>query len=329
MSRVRGPARWLAGLAIAAVVCLLPFLGTSNYFMSVAVVALTFVVLGQSLNLIYGYTGWLSLAQTGFWGIGAYASAILWSRAQVSPWLAVLLAGVFVAVTAVVIGYPALRLSRTSFIIVTLAFTLLLQILARDWVSLTRGPLGIPGLPALDISIGGLELDLGTAREFYWAMLAWAVLTLLVVYRIVRSRIGRTLQAIRADQPMAEAHGIDSLAYKLAMFVVGAVLTGVAGALYAFYLSVVDPTIFGFYYTQAMLVVVVVGGRASFWGVTLAAIVFSAAPELLRLADEGRLIAYGVVLVLAILLLPGGVAGIVNQRRRLRRRQVRPVGEPA
>jgi branched-chain amino acid transport system permease protein len=308
--------------ALLAVACLVPFLGLSAYGMSIAVVALVFVVLSQGLNLIYGYTGWLSFAQVGFWGIGAYTAAILWTRYGISPWAGAVAGGAVAAVAALVVGLPSLRLSRTAFIIVTLTFSLLLQLLAMDWISLTRGPLGLPSLPPLEISVVGHTTTFATAGRFYWVMLAWAVVTLAVVYRIVRSRLGRTLLAIRSDEFLAQAQGIPVLRYKLAAFALAAGLSGVAGGLYGFYLSVVDPTIFGFYFTQAMLVMVVVGGRGSFWGVTLAAVVLSAAPESLRWANEWRLIAYGVVLVVVVLTMPGGFAGLLKERLAARRRQI-------
>lgn len=298
--------------ALVAVGCLVPFVGLSTYGMSVAVVALVYVVLAQGLNLIYGYTGWLSFAQVGFWGIGAYTAAILWTRHGLNPWLGVFLGGLVAAAAALAVGLPSLRLSRTAFIIVTLTFALLLQLLATDWISLTRGPLGLPALPPLHV--GGLTFE--TAREFYWVMLVWAAVTLALVYRVVRSRLGRTLLAIRSDEFLAQAQGIPVLRYKLAAFALAAWVSGIAGGLYGFYLTVVDPSIFGFAFTQAMLVMVVVGGRGSFWGVTLAAIVLAVAPEVLRWANEWRLISYGVVLVIVVLTMPGGVAGLVKGRRR-------------
>lgn len=322
----------VAAAVLAAVAILVPFLGLSAYAMSVAVVALVYVVLGQGLNLIYGYTGWLSFAQVGFWGIGAYTAAVLWSREGVDPWLGVLAGGAVAAVAALVVGLPSLRLSRTAFIIVTLTFSLLLQLLATDWISLTRGPLGIPALPPLHLSLGGTK-TFSTAHDFYWVMLVWSAVTLAVVYRVVRSRLGRTLLAIRSDEFLAQAQGIPVLRYKLAAFALSAGLSGVAGGLYGFYLSVVDPSIFGFSFTQAMLVIVVVGGRGSFWGVTLSAIVLSVVPEALRWAAEWRLISYGVVLVVVVLTMPGGFAGFVEGRLRVRRSRaeapVLPGGEAA
>jgi branched-chain amino acid transport system permease protein len=309
VTALRRPA---AVAALVAAACVVPFVGLSAYGMSVAVVALVYVVLAQGLNLIYGYTGWLSFAQVGFWGIGAYTAAILWTRHGWNPWLGVFVGGIVAAIAALAVGLPSLRLSRTAFIIVTLTFALLLQLLATDWIGLTRGPLGLPALPALHI--GGLTFE--TAREFYWVMLVWAAATLAFVYRVVRSRLGRTLLAIRSDEFLAQAQGIPVLRYKLAAFALAAWVSGIAGGLYGFYLTVVDPSIFGFAFTQAMLVMVVVGGRGSFWGVTLAAIVLAVAPELLRFANEWRLISYGVVLVVVVLTMPNGIAGIVKGRMR-------------
>ncbi|HUZ81516.1 MAG TPA: branched-chain amino acid ABC transporter permease [Gaiellaceae bacterium] len=321
---MRRAATPIALVVLVALGCLVPFLGLSSYAMSVAVVALAYVVLAQGLNLIYGYAGWLSFGQVGFWGIGAYTAAILWSREGLNPWAGVAIGGVAAAIAAFVIGLPSLRRSRTAFIIVTLTFSLLVQLLATDWIGMTRGPLGIPGLPAL--TIGGKRFS--GAHEFYWVMLVWTVAALALVYRLVRSRLGRTLLAIRSDEYLAQAQGIPVLRYKVAAFVLAAWLSGIAGGLYGFYLSVVDPTIFGFYFTQAMLVIVVVGGRGSFWGVTLAAIVLSVVPEMLRWANEWRLIVYGVVLVVVVLTMPGGFAGLVKDRKAARLRML-STGTPA
>ena len=311
---LRSVAAPATAVVLLSVACLVPFLGLSAYAMSIGVVALVYVVLAQGLNLVYGYTGWLSFAQVGFWGIGAYTAALLWTRQGVDPWIGVAAGGAVAVVAAFIVGLPSLRLSRAAFIIVTLTFSLLLQLLATDWIGLTRGPLGLPGLPSLRLSLGGHTATFQTAREFYWVMLVWAVVTLAVVYRIVRSRLGRTLLAIRSDEFLAQAQGIPVLRYKLAAFMLAAGLSGVAGGLYGFYLSVVDPTIFGFYFTQAMLVVVVVGGRGSFWGVTISAVVLSTVPEALRWANEWRLITNGAVLVVVVLTMPAGFAGLLKQR---------------
>lgn len=296
------------GLALAA----LPFLTASHYVIGVAISACIFTVAAAALNLVYGFTGLLSFAQLGFWGIGGYVTALTVVRFGGSFWLGLGLAGLITTAVALAIGYPALRTGRHAFVIVTLAFTLLVTLVARDWVEVTRGPLGIPGLPAPSV----LGIELNTTPRFYWVAWGYAVLALGILYALCTSRIGRTLVAIKQNEPLVRAQGISPMPYKLAAFAVGAALTGMAGGVYAFHLKVIDPLFLDFYYMQAFLIMVVIGGAGSFWGVVAAGIAMSALPEILRFTADLRMIVYGVILLLAMLAMPGGVAGWLSQRRR-------------
>jgi ABC-type branched-subunit amino acid transport system permease subunit len=253
----------------------------------------------------------LSFAQLGFWGIGGYAAALTVTSFGGSFWQGLLWAGSLNAALAVAVGYPALRTGRHAFVIMTLAFALLVTLVARDWVSFTRGPLGIPGLPAP--SLFGFEFN-GTPR-FYWIAWAYAVLALGFLHALVSSRIGRTLVAIKQNEPLASAQGIGPMPYKLAAFAIGAALTGIAGGVYTFYLRIIDPSFLDFYYMQTFLIMVIIGGAGSFWGVVLAGIAMAALPEILRFSADLRMILYGIVLLAAMLAMPGGVAGWLRERR--------------
>jgi branched-chain amino acid transport system permease protein len=289
----------------------LPVTGLSEYWMTVAATACAFAVLSQGLNLVYGYAGLLSLAQVTFWGLGGYTAALLAIDRGWNPWATLPVAGLVAMLAGLGVGYASLRLSRHSFAIVSLVLALLVQLVARDWQSLTRGPLGIPGLPVL--RIGALAFD--SAAHFYWPMLTFAVVVLAVIWRVMRSRIGRLLLAIRQNEPLAGSHGIDVLAHRLLAIGLSAFLSGIAGGLFAFKLSVVDPSILDFYYTESMLIMVIIGGPGSFWGVTAAAVVFTVVPELLRLSAELRMVLYGGVLVAAMVALPTGFGGLIARRR--------------
>lgn len=294
---------------------ILPLLGLENYHLNIAVIAFAFVTISAAFNLIFGYTGWLSLAQVGFWGLGAYTAALLVLRLGVSQWIAFLAGGLVASLAALLLGIPSLRLSRSAFIIVSLAFTLLLELLARDWVALTRGAMGLPSLPAPEIHFFNMELALLGPRQYYYLMMGMAVATLLVIHQIVSSRVGRALVAIRENEDLALSQGIDALRYKIFALVVSAGITGVAGGVFVFYLSIVDPTILSFFYLQALVIIVMVGGPGSFWGVVFAAIFFAAVPELLRLTDDLRLVLFGVALILVTLFLPHGIGGYIRKRR--------------
>jgi branched-chain amino acid transport system permease protein len=314
----------VAVTAAAAVLATLPFWGGTPYWFELGITAATFTVLSTGLNLVYGYTGLLSFAQVAFFGVGGYTAALLAHDAGWSMFTGALVGGVLATLLGLVIGYTSLRLSRHAFAIVSLSFALLSQIVARDWDSLTRGPMGIPGLVASPLTIPGLgTIDLDNPRAFYWLMLVYAAIVLAVVHRLVRSRIGRAFVAIKVNQPLAESQGIDPLRYRLLAIGVSAFTSGIAGGFYVFHLTIVDPSIFDFYYTETMLIMVIVGGPGSFWGVVASSLAFSVIPDLLRFTTDLRMVLYGAVLIAAMIAFPRGLGGWATSRRLARIR--RPV----
>jgi ABC-type branched-subunit amino acid transport system permease subunit len=300
----------LVAAAVLALAAVPPAL-ESNYLIGVALSGLIFTVAAAALNLVYGYAGMLSFAQLGFWGIGGYCSALTVTRLGGSFWEGLLVAAIVNAVIAVAIGLPTLRTGRHAFVIITLAFALLCALVARDWVGLTRGPLGIAGLPAPRL----FDFSFATPPRFYYLVLTFAALALGFLYALGTSRIGDTLRAIKQNEPLAQSQGVSPLPYKLAAFVTAAVITGLAGAIYVFYLKVVDPLFLDFYYMQTFLIVVIIGGAGSFWGVVLAGLVMVALPEALRFSNDLRMVVYGAILVAAMLVLPRGAAGWFADRR--------------
>ncbi len=303
----------VAGAVLAGI---LPLVTESNYFIGIGVSACIFTVAAVALNLVYGFTGLLSFAQLGFWGIGGYATSLTVMTFGGNFWMGLVWAAVINAAVALAVGYPTLRTNRHAFVIVTLAFALLVTLIARDWVDLTRGPLGIPGLPAP--SLFGFAFR--TTASFYYIAWAFAVLAIGFLYALCSSRIGRTLIAIKQNEPLVRAQGISPMPYKLAAFAIGAAVTGMAGGIYAFHLKIIDPLFLDFYYMQAFLIMVIIGGAGSFWGVVAAGIVMSALPEVLRFSNELRMIIYGVILLVAMLAMPDGVAGWMRERKLMRMR---------
>jgi len=307
-------------LAIALVAALafgaLPLLTSSNYIVGVGISALIFTVAAAALNLVYGFTGLLSFAQLGFWGIGGYTTALTVMTFGGNFWMGVLYAGVLNAVVALVIGYPILRTNRHAFVISTLTFALLVALIARDWVTLTRGPLGIPNLPAPQ----AFGVTFNTTAKFYWIAWGFSVAMIAFLYALCSSRIGRTLIAIKQNEPLVRAQGIAPMPYKLASFAISAAITGAAGGVYTFNLRIIDPLFLDFYYMQTFLIIVIIGGAGSFWGVIAAGIALSALPEVLRFSADFRMIIYGVILVAAMFVMPSGVAGWLRERQIARMR---------
>ena len=300
----------VAALVAALLLAALPLLTTSNYIMGVGISALVFTVAAAALNLVYGYTGLLSFAQLAFWGIGGYATALTVVTFGGTFWWGLLWAALINAAVALVVGYPTLRTNRHAFVIVTLTFALLATLIARDWVDLTRGALGIPNLPRPT----AFGFEFGTTGRFYWVAWGFSVAMLAFLYALCTSRIGRTLIAIKQNEPLVRAQGISPMPYKLASFALSAAITGAAGGVYCFHLGIIDPLFLDFYYMQTFLIIVIIGGPGSFWGVIASGVALSALPEALRFSADFRMIIYGVILVAAMFVMPTGVAGWLRER---------------
>ncbi|TGS87421.1 branched-chain amino acid ABC transporter permease [Mesorhizobium sp. M3A.F.Ca.ET.174.01.1.1] len=310
------PLRLVGIVAGIGVLLTLPLWSPSDYVTNIATLAIFFGVASTGLNVVYGYAGLLSFAQVGFWGLGAYTSALLVTDAGFSPWSAILVAGVVCVVTALAGGVAALRVSRDAFVVITLSFSLLLQLLARSWTSLTRGAMGIPGLMPPQMRLGDVVLlDGNSAGGFYWIALCCGSLVVAATWWLLRSRIGRAFVAVNLDEHLARSQGISVFLHQLAAFALSALIGGMAGALYVFKLGIVDPGIFDIYYAQMMLIIVIVGGAGHFWFVLFMSFVFTALPEFLRLAPELRMILFGLVLIVTIQFMPQGLGGYLSERR--------------
>jgi branched-chain amino acid transport system permease protein len=217
------------------------------------------------------------------------------------------------------VGVPSLRLSRHSFVIVTLSFTLLAQLAATNWTDLTRGPMGLPGIPPPALRVPGIgAVRIVGKAGWYELMLAVVVVALLAFAALVRSRLGRAILTVREDEVLARALGIATDRVKLLAFALSGLLGGVAGSCYAHYISFIDPSLFDFYYMENLLIMVILGGAGTVWGVVAGAAIFNVVPELLRIHPELRAFLYGIALLAAVSAAPGGLAGWVRARRAAR-----------
>lgn len=320
--------RYVLAAVVVVALALPPLIG-SDFAYTIGISVATFAVLSTGFNLVFGYAGLLSFAQVTFLGIGGYAAGILVTAQGWSFWPASLVGCVLATCFGLLLGYSSLRLSRHSFGIATLVASLLCMIVARDWIDLTRGPMGIPGLPAPRLDLPGLDVIVfDRPSRFYYLMAAYAVAALAIFHRVVHSRIGRALRAVKLDEPLALSHGVDALSYRLLALGLSAFLTGGAGALFVFNLTIVDPSIFDFYYTEHMLIMVIVGGAGHFWTVLVSSAIFTLVPEYLRFANDLRLVFYGAALMAAMFAFPAGIAGLMR-RREVRRWRARINAERA
>ncbi|MDX9862996.1 MAG: branched-chain amino acid ABC transporter permease [Rhodospirillales bacterium] len=290
-------AAWPVGALLVSV------FAPSTYVLHVLVMSGIYVILALSFNLVFGFGGLLSLATPAFFGIGAYASTLLTMHFGLDSFASLTLAVAISCLAAMMIGVPSLRMSSHSFVIVTLSFALLAQMVAFHWVSLTRGAMGISSIPALDF----LGLTWTDKKTWLHAVLIADGLAFLVYLRIVASRVGRATVATRDNEELARAAGLNVWRVKMFTFAVSGAFAGFAGAWYAHYISVIDPGVFGFAFTENVLVMVVLGGSGTLLGPLWGAIAFTVAPELLRFSPEARSLLYGVLLLVGVLVFPQGL----------------------
>jgi ABC-type branched-subunit amino acid transport system permease subunit len=326
--RMHLPSRWPLVLAVLALVALilLPSALGSPYLLAVAITALMYVALALGYDLIVGRMGLLSLAVAAFFGIGAYTGALIGIHTG-SGFLVRVLAGIAIAtLAALAIGVPSFRLSYHSFAIGTLGFALIAQVIALNWIEVTRGPLCLVGVPPADLRLGSWSWAAQGLRDYYYIVLALAVVTFLIVWQIERTRVGRTFLAIRDDERLAAAVGTPVLKYKLLAFAVGAGIAGAIGVFYASYASVVCPSELAFTYTVNLIVILFLGGRGTLIGPILAAVLFTVLPELLRATQAWRLVIYGLLIIVGAIYMPEGI--VTTTIAWLRQRAPWPRGAP-
>ena len=294
-------------LALAA-----PFIG-SRYVTHALIIALIFMLPAHGLNLLVGYTGLLSLAQAAFFGIGAYTAGLLAVTYGTPFYVNVVAAGLVAGALALPLGIPALRLRSTSFVMCTLGFVIIGQAIAKNWISVTRGDMGLSGIPKPHFALGPLSFTVSGTTNFYYLALAVGVLATLAAWAIVRSPAGRNMIAIRENETLAESVGIPTWRYKLIVFMISAVFAGVGGSLYAHYLTVVSPLTFQMYYSTTMLIIVLGGGAGMISGTVFGSLLFVGLTEALRVTPELRMIAYGLCLLVLVFGFKKGFAPLINR----------------
>jgi branched-chain amino acid transport system permease protein len=222
------------------------------------------------------------------------------------------LAVVFVAIVALLVGVPTLKLKGHYLAMATLGFGLIVYIFFNEAITLTGGPSGFVGIPRLKL----LGYEFGSERSYYFLTGAVLLVLLMVSSNLINSKIGRAFMAIHTSEPGAEAMGIDVFKYKLFVFVLSAVFAAVAGVLYAHYLSFVAPSSFGFGFSVKLVVMVVLGGMTSIWGGVVGAVFLTILPEVLRAFEDIELLLYGAVLIVCIMFMPDGIMGVFGRWKR-------------
>lgn len=283
-----------------------------EYLIHLAILFSIYGILSLSLNLIVGYTGLPSVTHAAFYGIGAYAAAILLVSYGMNFFLALFAAIIISALVALLIGLILSKFDDDYYALASFGFNIIIFSIFLNWQGLTRGPLGIPGIskPVL------FGLDFSSNLLFLILSLIFLAIIYFTARFIVNSSFGRVLKAIREDETALQVFGYNTLYYKLAIFVIGSAMAAVAGSLFASYITFIDPSSFWLMESIFILAIIILGGLSNLKGSLLGALFLILLPEILRfiglpneLAAQMRQVIYGIILILLMLYRPQGLVG--------------------
>ena len=299
-------------LIFAAAALSAPFFLKGNYLLNVLVFVGINTMLALGLNLLLGYAGQISLGHAAFFGMGAYISGIITSRYPIEPFLVIILAAVCVGALAFVIGFPILKLKGHYLAMATLGFGIIMYIIFNETVDWTGGPSGLSGIPSL--RIGSLIFD--NDWNNYYLVWVFTLAMMLLAINLSQSRIGRALRAIHDSEVAARVMGVNARMLKVQIFTISAVISAVAGSLYAHVMTFIAPASFGFNFSVELLTMIVIGGLGSVYGSFLGAVILTLLPEFLRVFQDLDIVIYGLMLILMTMYMPGGlVSGIEAMSR--------------
>jgi branched-chain amino acid transport system permease protein len=297
---------------------LVPAVVHSNAVLTILIFTFILGILAVSFNLIFGFTGQLSLFHAAAFGLSAYATYLSMAHWGISFWLGAIVGIAFVTLISIVIGAICFRfkLRELYFAIVTLAFSELARLVILNWNGFTNGSLGINFTltPTLWVPGRGVIPVTGTLMWYYLCLVAVA-LAVVFYTRIVHSWMGRCFASIRLNDALADTLGINVFRYKLVSFVAGNIGAAVAGSLYAFYIGYIDPNYFSLDQSLAIIAMALLGGREFVAAPIVGALVLTALPHVINVNAEARLLVYGLILILTILLMPRGIVGLLARRR--------------
>jgi branched-chain amino acid transport system permease protein len=316
---------WVTLLALASV----PMWLRDPYLLNAFITTGIFIIAAMSLNLLLGYTGQLSLGHVAFFGIGAYTSALVALGFDVEliggirmvhePWpvwigfvLAILVSGL----CGYIVGKLSFRVRGAYFVIVTISFAEVVRLVALNWVELTQGPLALTSIPPMTLGLPGLgTFDFFSKQANFYLVLGVVAISWVIISRLVNSRVGRAMVALKENESLAVSVGIDVTRYLVLAAVVSAGIAGAAGSLYAHYLKIIDPDVFLFLYTITMVIMVITGGKGTLAGPIVGGFIFGFIPVVARsfASPELQWILYGLFMILIVFVLPQGIVPAVEK----------------
>jgi len=297
-------------ILLAAFMAALPLLLPNAYYMDVAIRIAINAMVVIALNLLMGYTGQVSLGHAGFFGMGAYASALLTTRFDLPPVLALLAGAVATGLLAFILARPVLKLKGHTLAMATLGLGIIISIVITNEVAWTGGPDGM-SVPGLGIGPWTVEGD----RAWYTLVSVLLLAVTWAALNLINSPTGRALQAIHGSEIAARVAGVDTVRYKVRVFVLSAVVASLAGSINAHYVGFVTPGVASFFHSIELVTMVVVGGMASVFGSIVGAALLTVLPQLLSQFEGWETVVYGVILVVCMIFLPRGLVPTLAGRR--------------
>jgi branched-chain amino acid transport system permease protein len=328
MFRPLSGAQWWTIVLALAVLVLVPVISTNAYLLHILILSMIFGIFASAWNLVTGFAGLKTFGHHAFFGLGAYASALIGIHSELSPWLTIWIAAGIATVAGLFIGLPILRIKSMPHVaIVTLAFAEILRITISNLQSITRGELGLWGIPAFDgfdLPILGQVVFSPSAKSgYYYLALGLTCLTVALIAIMMRSKTGLALIAMRDAEDAAESLGVNLTRHKLLVFGVSAFVVGLAGAFYAHYIGILTPSaVVGVDLMILVIAMALVGGLGTLSGPLIGALLLTGVVEWLRDLGDFRLLVYGALIIVTVMFLPKGLTTLVPMvGRRLRSRE--------
>lgn len=295
----------------------LPWIFQATYSRHIMVMCLIYAFSTVGLNVIFGFTGQAAFGQPAFFALGAYLSSLLALRLGFSFWTSLMGTIGLSAVFGFLIGYPSLQLRGIYFGIVTMAFAQIMYYIVSNWISLTRGPMGLLGMPPPRIQLGSLiNLEFNNELKYYYLMLVSLLLITFILSRIMETRLGRAFVAIRENEELSSSIGIHPFWIKMIAFMLACMVTAMGGSFYAHFIKFISPIEFHWYYIGLTFIMVITGGIGTIAGPFIGAAIFTILPEVFRALETYRNIMMGGLLILVVIFFPEGIMGVIMRWRK-------------
>ena len=306
--------RWIYLVVGAAALILLPYVVSNNYAVQIINTSGICIILAMGFNILAGYTGQISLGHAAFYAIGAYTSALLNTVYGLSFWITLPIAMLVSGIFGLILAIPALKIKGKYLVLLTIGFGEIVRLVLLNWKEVTGGTSGVLSIQAPML----FGFCFNTLQKYYFLILIICILLFMYQKRLVSTRAGRALIAVREDEAAAELIGINLAQYKIKAFVISAVYCGIAGCLYAHMVKYISPDTFRYDESVMILSMAVVGGIGTLTGPIIGAVLLTLLPELLRHVGNFRLVIYGVLLIVVIMFYPGGlIFGLMRFKKKL------------